>query len=257
MKNRIIELAMACILLIGAVFLPQKAVESSADVREPQAAQELETGMTGEVILPESNQAQKLPEGEIHKVVLDAGHGGNDPGKIGINGVLEKDINLSIVKMLKEELEAAGIEVVLTRQEDSGLYQETDGNKKQADMKGRCAVIEEANPEVVISIHQNSYHQSNVKGPQVFYYTGSEKGKNLAEMLQDSFTEVIGKKNTRSVKSNSQYYLLLHVKQPIVIVECGFLSNQEEADLLKSEEYQRKIAASLRGAVVSYFLENQ
>ena len=117
-------------------------------------------------------------------VVIDAGHGGNDPGKVGINGQLEKDINLKIVQRLKEYLEAADVKVVLTRDSDQGLYNSGDSHKKMADMRRRCEVIDEANPDLVVSIHQNSYHEEYVSGGQVFYYKTSEKGKYLAELLQ-------------------------------------------------------------------------
>lgn len=110
-------------------------------------------------------------------VVVDVGHGGNDPGKIGVDGSLEKDINLKIAQQLKTYLEASDVEVVLTREDDRGLYGENDSNKKMADMRSRCALIEEVNPALVVSIHQNSYHEEPISGGQVFYYKTSEKGK--------------------------------------------------------------------------------
>ena len=154
-------------------------------------------------------------------------HGGNDPGKVGVDQSLEKDINLAISKKLARYLELADVEVVMTRSEDKGLYSETDSRKKSADMKARCSLIDEAEPDLVVSIHQNSYHEENVSGGQVFYYNGSVKGKKLAEILQKRFDYVLGEKNTRQAKANDSYYLLLHVKSPIVIVECGFLSTIE------------------------------
>lgn len=152
-------------------------------------------------------------------VVIDAGHGGNDPGKVGINGQLEKDINLKIAKRLKAYLEASGMKAVLTRDSDQGLYRLGDGQKKIADMRKRCEVIDQAKPDLVVSIHQNSYHEEYVSGGQVFYYKTSEKGKYLAEILQKRFDYVLGEGNKRLAKSNDNYYLLLHVKAPIVIVE--------------------------------------
>ena len=175
-------------------------------------------------------------------VVLDSGHGGMDPGKIGIDGSLEKDINLQIAERLKMYLEASDVDVIMTREDDRGLYEESDDSKKMADMKNRCKKIEEANPDLVVSIHQNSYHQEPVCGGQVFYYKTSERGKRLAEILQRRFDFVLGEKNTRQAKPNGNYYLLLHVKQPIVIVECGFLSNWKEAAALNSAEYQDRLA---------------
>lgn len=185
-------------------------------------------------------------------IVVDVGHGGNDPGKIGVDGSLEKDINLEIAKKLKGYLEQAGVSVVLTRDSDQGLYQESDKNKKMADMKARCALIDEVSPRAVVSIHQNSYHQEEVSGGQVFYYKGSEKGKRLAELIQKRFDYVLGTGNRRLAKANDNYYLLLHVKQPIVIVECGFLSNWKEAASLNSEEYQDRLAWTIHMGIMQY-----
>ena len=185
-------------------------------------------------------------------VVLDSGHGGMDPGKIGIDGSLEKDINLQIAERLKMYLEASDVDVLMTREDDRGLYEESDDSKKMADMKNRCKKIEEANPDLVVSIHQNSYHQEPVCGGQVFYYKTSERGKRLAEILQRRFDFVLGEKNTRQAKPNGNYYLLLHAKQPIVIVECGFLSNWKEAAALNSAEYQDRLAWTIHMGVMEY-----
>ena len=185
-------------------------------------------------------------------VVLDSGHGGMDPGKIGIDGSLEKDINLQIAERLKMYLEASDVDVIMTREDDRGLYEESDDSKKMVDMKNRCKKIEEANPDLVVSIHQNSYHQEPVSGGQVFYYKTSERGKRLAEILQRRFDFVLGEKNTRQAKPNGNYYLLLHVKQPIVIVECGFLSNWKEAAALNSAEYQDRLAWTIHMGVMEY-----
>ena len=185
-------------------------------------------------------------------VVLDSGHGGMDPGKIGIDGSLEKDINLQIAERLKMYLEASDVDVLMTREDDRGLYEESDDSKKMADMKNRCKKIEEANPDLVVSIHQNSYHQEPISGGQVFYYKTSERGKRLAEILQRRFDYVLGERNTRQAKPNGNYYLLLHVKQPIVIVECGFLSNWKEAADLNAEEYQDRLAWTLHMGIMEF-----
>lgn len=185
-------------------------------------------------------------------VVLDSGHGGNDPGKIGVDGSLEKDINLQIARRLKDYLEAADVKVIMTREDDRGLYESSDSSKKMADMRNRCKKIAEAEPDLVVSIHQNSYHQEPISGGQVFYYKTSERGKRLAEILQRRFDYVLGEKNTRQAKPNGNYYLLLHVKQPIVIVECGFLSNWKEAANLNSEEYQDRLAWTIHMGIMEF-----
>ena len=185
-------------------------------------------------------------------VCVDPGHGGTDPGKVGINGQLEKDINLAIAKKLKTYLEASDVTVVLTRDKDMGLYSSGDAHKKMADMRKRCQLIEEVKPDLVISIHQNSYHEEAIRGGQVFYYKTSARGKKLAQILQGRFDYVLGDANKRQAKANDNYYLLLHVKEPIIIAECGFLSNWEEAEKLETKEYQDRLAWTLHMGIMEY-----
>lgn len=173
-------------------------------------------------------------------VVIDAGHGGADPGKVGVDGSLEKDINLKIAKKLAMFLTAADVDVVLTRESDAGLYDENVSNKKVQDMKNRVALIEEKKPALTVSIHQNSYHEEYVHGAQVFYFKGSQESKEIAERMQQVLAEQIDPDNARQAKANDSYYLLKKTSSPIVIVECGFLSNYEEAQKLSSEVYQEK-----------------
>lgn len=194
---------------------------------------------------------------ETPVVVVDAGHGGTDPGKVGVDGSLEKDINLAVAERLKTYLEQDDVKVIMTRETDTGLYSETDSRKKMADMKKRCEIIEESGADLVVSIHQNSYHEESVSGGQVFYYRDSSKGKALAEILQDRFDYVLGDQNRRFPKANANYYLLLHVKCPIVIVECGFLSNRKEAALLNSGEYQDKLAYTIHMGIMEYLNKKQ
>lgn len=196
-------------------------------------------------------EAGALPAGEPPIVVVDSGHGGDDPGKIGINQALEKDINLKIALKLKERLTAAGITVIMTRETDEGLYQPGDTNKKIADLNERCRIIENSGAEIAVSIHQNSYHSEEIAGPQMFYYKTSVEGKRLAETLQSAFSTVTDH-NTRKAKENDNYYLLLHVACPVVIAECGFLSNWEEAKLLVTDEYQDTIADALCAGILEY-----
>ena len=185
-------------------------------------------------------------------VCVDPGHGGTDPGKVGINGQLEKDINLAIAKKLKTYLEASDVTVVLTRDKDMGLYSSGDAHKKMADMRKRCQLIEEVKPDLVISIHQNSYHEEAIRGGQVFYYKTSVRGKKLAQILQERFDYVLGDANKRQAKANDNYYLLLHVKEPIISAECGFLSNWEEAEKLETKEYQDRLAWTLHMGIMEY-----
>ena len=185
-------------------------------------------------------------------VVLDSGHGGWDPGKVGIDGSLEKDLNLAIALKLKNYLEASGVTVIMTRDGDYGLFDERDSNKKSADMANRCKLINDAAPALTVSIHQNSYHEEPIHGGQVFYYKKSQQGQQLAEIIQKRFDYVQGQTNTRVAKANDNYYLLLHVRSPIVIVECGFLSNASDAANLNSEDYQDRLAWTIHMGIMEY-----
>lgn len=185
-------------------------------------------------------------------IVVDAGHGGADPGKVGINQAEEKTLNLAIALRLKRLLESEGIEVVLTREDDSGLYSEGAKNKKAEDMRKRCGIINEAMPAFTVSIHQNSYSKEYVKGAQVFYYGKSKEGRELAELLQASLIQRLDPENHRTAKANENYYLLKRTPTPTVIVECGFLSNSREAELLATEEYQEKVAWAIHMGILQY-----
>ncbi len=190
-------------------------------------------------------------------VVIDAGHGGDDPGKIGINQALEKDVNLSIALKVQRYLEAQDIRVVMTREDENGLYDSDASNKKVQDMKRRVALIEEVHPAITVSIHQNSYPEENVHGAQVFYYDGSKEGQKLADLLQKQLVEKLDPENHRQIKANDSYYLLKKTDIPIVIVECGFLSNQAEAELLSQEEYQDRVAWAIHMGILQYLAERE
>ncbi len=190
-------------------------------------------------------------------VVLDAGHGGVDPGKVGVDGQLEKEINLAIVVKLKAYLEANNIQVILTRENDNGLYRSGDKNKKSSDMKKRIEIINGAGADVMVSIHQNSYHQPGIAGAQVFYYQSSQEGKKFAQIMQKRFDYCLGDKNTRQAKANGNYYLLSHSKPVSIIVEAGFLSNAEEAAKLETREYQDKIAWTVAMGIIQYLNQKE
>ena len=207
---------------------------------------------TGEMPAPiQTENVTELPE-PLYTVVVDAGHGGVDPGKVGVNDALEKDINLAIAKKLKECLEKENIRVVMTREADMGLYEETDSNKKRTDMAKRCRMIEEAGAHLTVSIHQNSFTAASVSGPQVFYYEGSKNGEEAARCLQEALNTWLEITEPREMKANTSYYILKKSKTTAVIAECGFLSNPEEAEKLVSEEYQQKIAEALAEGIVRF-----
>lgn len=196
-----------------------------------------------------SREAQGL---QYDLVVIDAGHGADDAGKVGINNALEKDINLSVALRVKELLEAQDIRVVMTREDDRGLYPKSGENRKQKDMQNRVELINKERAALTVSIHQNSYTDESVSGAQTFYFTGSEEGKRAAEIMQDQLVKTLDPDNHRLAKENGSYYLLKNVTGPIVIAECGFLSNRKEAELLCDKEYQDKVAWAIHLGILRY-----
>ena len=184
-------------------------------------------------------------------IIIDAGHGGRDPGKVGTAETLEKDINLKIALYLKEILESQNLQVIMTREEDKDLSKNSE-NFKKSDMKERIALIQKNNADLVVSIHQNSYTDLNVHGAQCFYYTSSEEGKELASIIQKQIISSTNQTKIREIKSNNDYYLLKHSPLPTVIVECGFLSNPDEEKLLLTKEYQRKMAWAVHLGILQY-----
>ncbi len=185
-------------------------------------------------------------------IVIDVGHGGFDSGKVGVNGELEKDINLQVALKLKDTLEAKGMQVVMTREDDQGLYDADARNKKAQDLQRRCELINKENPLMTVSIHQNSYTSPQIKGAQVFYYTTSKESQTLAETVQETLIEKVDPQNHRQAKANDSYYLLKKTESTIIIVECGFLSNPEEAQKLTDETYQQQIAEAVCDGILQY-----
>ncbi len=240
------------VLVIGVMFyLAQElAVYTSSDIVVGEGQ-----SMVAEDELTGGAQQEAGQNEEKVSVVLDAGHGGFDPGKIGVNGQKEAEINLVIAEKVKMYLEANDIQVIMTRETDQGLYDENSDNKKVQDMKRRIEIIETNAPVAAVSIHQNSYTEEYVNGAQVFYYADSKEGENLAEFLQASLKENLNSKNHRQKKANNSYYLLKKTQVPTVIVECGFLSNYKEAALLESDEYQDKLAWAIHMGILQYINE--
>ena len=185
-------------------------------------------------------------------VVIDAGHGGFDSGKVGVDGTLEKDINLSIAKKLESLLHSADIHVILTRSEDADFCDSTSKNQKRQDLQNRINLINEFNADCVISIHQNSYPEESIDGAQVFYYTNSPEGNILATLLQHSLIQTVDPQNHRTAKANDSYFLLKNSSSPIVIAECGFLSNWEESKKLVDDSYQQKLAWAIHLGILQY-----
>ena len=183
-------------------------------------------------------------------IVLDAGHGGWDPGMVS-GKVEEKHINLSIVQKLQAYLELGGATVIITRIDDSDL-----ANSKPGDMNARRLIANTSHADIFVSIHQNSYATSNVKGAQVFFFNESDNSQKLATFVQDRIREFVDSGNKLKPRANSNYYVLKQTAMPAVLVECGFLTNYNERQKLTSEAYQEKMAWGIYLGIVDYFNEN-
>ena len=185
-----------------------------------------------------------------YTIVLDAGHGGRDGGSVGVNGTIEKEINLEYVLLLKEKLVKNGYKVVLTRKNDDGLYSEFAKNKKTSDMNERFRIIKKANPNLVISIHMNSFSSPSAKGAMTYYRTGDEASKKCADLIQKSLATYCGAKN--KMGKVGDYYMLNCSYYTAVLIECGFISNPEEEKLLNSKDYKNKMVESIFKGILLY-----
>lgn len=192
------------------------------------------------------------PDNRPKTVVIDAGHGGFDSGKVGVDGTLEKNINLIVAGKLARLLRAAGVRVIMTRTADVSLAENVSSGKKRQDMEKRALIMSEAAPDCIVSIHQNSFPDESVHGAQVFYYTGSASGKELAALIQQQFIKCADPKNRRVEKSEDSYYLLKNAQAPIVIAECGFLSSPAESKKLADDAYRQKLAWAIHLGVLQY-----
>lgn len=191
-------------------------------------------------------------------IILDAGHGGFDSGCIAVNGAYEKDINLSIVKNLGQLLSFNGYEVVYTRKDDAALCDEgVEGirNQKVSDMENRLEIIKKYPESIFLSIHQNQYTESEYSGAQMFYTTRNSGNFRLANIMQQRFSELqTGNDRTAKLIEN-QLYLFKDTDQQALLVECGFLSNPEDAENLCNEEYQKKVAFTIYRGLTDYIAE--
>ena len=188
-------------------------------------------------------------------IVIDAGHGGEDGGA-SANGLLEKDINLSIALKLRDMLSISGYKVVMTRDSDISVYDSSSGTtreKKVSDLKNRVKIINDSKNNILVSIHQNKFEQSQYFGTQMFYSKNDPKSAVLAEELRKSVTGFLQPDNKRELKqADSNIYILDKAQVPAVIVECGFLSNEEEAKKLEDDGYQQKMAFSIYSGIMGY-----
>lgn len=188
-------------------------------------------------------------------IVIDAGHGGEDGGAVGVNGVLEKDLNLSLARTLAALLRGGGFTVVETRTEDKLLYSESDknGHRKRGDLQNRQKYMEKYPESVFISIHMNTYPTPNCEGVQVWYAPGIAESEALAGAVQNGVAALLQPENKRKTKqANSMIYLLRHATVPAILVECGFLSTPAECEKLCEETYRHELALAIYASVSGF-----
>ncbi len=184
-------------------------------------------------------------------IIIDAGHGGIDPGVIGVNGSLEKDITLNIAQNLAEILRNNGAQVILSREQDIAL-----GSDKSTDLIARVDLVEQNQADIFISIHGNSFpHDSSSHGAQSFFFAANEQGQILAETIQNELISHLGNTNRQALAHNSAY-ILKHITVPAAMVEVGFLSNSDEEALLNDEAYQWQISMAIYQGLTDYLANN-
>ena len=191
-------------------------------------------------------------------IIIDAGHGGEDCGAIGKSGVYEKDLNLQIATILKEYLEKSGYFAVMTRTTDRLMYTEEEnikGMRKIYDLKNRVKIANSYDNAIFVSIHMNSFGDSKYQGLQVYY--GQSEGSNLlAQSIQTEVKRLLQGSNQRQIKKGAELYLLENSKNPAVLIECGFISNEEECQKLSEKEYQKELSFSILCGIIKYINES-
>ncbi|HHV95819.1 MAG TPA: N-acetylmuramoyl-L-alanine amidase CwlD [Clostridiaceae bacterium] len=215
------------------------------------------TGKDGEKAADPKDDGQRT-------VVVDAGHGGEDPGAVSDNGLKEKDVTLKIAFKLKDKLEKENYKVIMTRTEDILQY---DANvtdiyeKRRQDLTRRKSIMDSPEADIVVSIHLNKFTQPQYYGAQVFYPPESPESRKLAQIIQSVLKEKVDPTNKRvalekkPLPGQKPIVILRDIKTPTVIVECGFLSNPEEERKLGTDEYQEKLAEAIKEGIDKYFAE--
>lgn len=209
------------------------------------------TRVYGEDLILQS--ADAVPYEKI--IIIDAGHGGEDPGAVGVDGSLEKDINLEIALQIGKMLEAEDFIVVYTRTDDRLLYTEEEnikGIRKISDLKNRCKVAERYPESMFISIHMNSFGSEKYSGLQVYYSENNEQSRALADSIQNKVREDLQTNNNRVIKAGKDMYILENIQNNAVLIECGFLTNKEECKKLSEKEYQKQLSFSIVCGIIEY-----
>ncbi|MBR5774624.1 MAG: N-acetylmuramoyl-L-alanine amidase [Clostridia bacterium] len=196
------------------------------------------------------------PVDKLPVIIIDAGHGGVDGGSVGADGTMEKDINLSIALKLRDSLELYGFETVMIREEDKSIHSDgasTIREKKVSDLHNRLNIINSTDNCIFVSIHQNYFEQPQYSGTQVFYSPNDSQSEELARIMQETITRMIQPDNNRQIKeADKTLYLLSNSQKPSIMVECGFMSNEKELNLLKTEDYQKQMVLCITNGILKY-----
>lgn len=198
-------------------------------------------------------------ENSLLTVIIDAGHGGEDGGAVGKNGIYEKELNLSISEYIADMLRSSGINVIMTRTDDILLYDRNvdyKGKKKMLDLAARKKIADVTDNCIFVSIHMNSFPDERYSGLQVYYSGNNARSQELALSVKESVNKFLQTDNKREIKKASDnIYLLDRIKAPAILVECGFISNYKECELLCSQEYQKKLAICVYNGILKYISE--
>ena len=228
-------LSVAIVLLLGIAFMKLVNARSTA------------------LPLPTSTQSDKIT------LVIDPGHGGEDAGAVAPDGTLEKDLNLEIANLVCALSILNGIDVKMTRTEDTLLYDYYDdlesytGQKKVYDLKNRLKIAESEKNPIYLGIHMNKFSSSKYSGAQIYYSKNTKESELLASNLALKVKKFLQPTNNREIKkADSSIYILNNIESPAILVECGFLSNEGELACLKSEEYRAKLALTIFASVCEF-----
>ena len=206
--------------------------------------------------IPE-RKASGVGRGEEVKIIIDAGHGLPDGGAVGVGGAIEAELNLDIAQKLSEILENMGFTTVMTRTDKVGIKpDDADGWNKVVDMKLRRDIMKESDAELFLSIHMNHFTGKEVSGLRLFYSENHKEIKELAENIQTKIAELTSAKVTAVRAADKRLFLMKSPPVPAVLVECGFLSNPQEEERLKDDEYRSKIAWAIAKEIEDYYFEN-